>query len=261
MSIDYRPSVLHIKQIKFWWLIPVFMVIGALFGLLTSFFLKPTYEAVAAIATNFEINTTDEITELMLDGAINHVGELAFNPAVIDQLIEAERSDGNNLTLESLKKISSIERRMTTTLIKVKWQDRMIATRIANHWGEILYKSLEEAYEQALIAEDLSTYINNLEACSVQPVESDPNNNCDRFTLSELTDEITIVSTRIAEARNKSLGLHPLLLISQFSPAETPSKPLYYAKGSIIFAGALLGLLVALALLEIKYSNKSNTHQ
>ncbi len=255
MSFDYQPVIFKLKQIKTWWLLPVFMLAGALIGLLVGFFLPPTYEATFTVTTNFEINMTDEITELMLDGAINHVGELVFNPEVVNDLIEAETSKGNPLTLEQLRKITSVERRLTSTFIKVKWQDPKIAARIANTWGEIFFDHLQKAYKQAVVAEGLTAYQETLETCLLQSDGSSAMDPCYGLDRDELQQDIKNVSLEIADARGKSLGLHPLLYVSQFTPAEIPSKPLYYSKNSLVLAGAMVGLVIALIILEVKYGD------
>lgn len=256
ISSDYHPAILHPRQLREWWVLPVFMVFGGLIGLVFSLFLSPVYEAVFTVTTNFEISPTKEITEIMLDGAINHVGELVFHPEVLTDLMEAEKEHGNLLSLEKLRQITTVERRLTSTLIKVKWEDPIIAARIANTWGEIFFQLLEKGYEQALIVDNLSAYQSTMETCLLEDSEGSPSGSFCGLDEVALQAEIERISLIIAEASFKSLGLSTNLNVSQYTPAEVPQRPLYYSRGSLILAGAAIGFLVAVLFLETKYAPK-----
>jgi len=254
MALDYKPEIFSPKQLRSWWLIPVLMVTGALVGLFFSFFQKPIYEATATVTTNFEINPSEEITEIMLDGALYHIGDLAFYSPVIAELIQTEKVEGISLNLEMLRDISAVERRLNSTLIKVKWNDPRIAARIASSWVEILYGYLLDGYQNALLAEDLAEYQEKLETCMIVGENSEIN--CE-FSEGTLEQEIEYLSNEIANKRSLSLGLHPNLFISQFQPASIPEKPLYFGRGTLILSGSFIGLAVSLIIIETKKSKKN----
>lgn len=258
MNIDYHPALFGLKHIKLWWIIPIFAVLGAIAGLLFTFILPPTYEAIFTLTTNFEIDPTEEITELMLDGAINHVGELVFNQEVLYHLIAQEAANGNNITSEQLKQITTVERKLTSTLIKVRWHDPVIAARIANTWGLSLYNRLQNAYEQSLVSDSLSDYQDSMESCMLQTEGSYTKEPCFGMDQDQLEETLTELSVKISEARDLSLGLHPFLYVNHYVEADVPAKPLFYSKNLLILAGGAIGLITSVIILEIKNSVGAN---
>ena len=252
MNLNYHPSFFDKRYLRSWWLIPVFMLAGAIIGFLFGSILPPTYEAVFTLTTNFEIDPTEEITELMLDGAINHVGELVYNPEVINAVLLQETDKGNEISIERLKEITTVERKLTSTFIKVRWHDPQVATRIANNWGTALFSRLQAAYEQSLLADSLSDYQDSLETCILETDESYTANPCFGMDPDQLEESIDDLSTKISQAREFSLGLHPYLYVNQYVEAETPTRPLYYSKSTLVLAGAAIGLIIAVLLIEVK---------
>jgi uncharacterized protein involved in exopolysaccharide biosynthesis len=252
MDLDYKPSMLQIEKIKLWWWLPIITLTGALLGLLVSFFLKPQYEAVSKLITNFEINLTDEITEIMLDGAIYHVGDLVYDPGFMQQVVISEKAKGNSITTQDLKDIATVERQVTATLIRIKYEDPEVAARIANTWGQIVYAGLQEAYKQSLLTNELEDLKASLEQClSVTDNTAEENPYCSH-SIENLTDAIQNLTLEIADARNKSLGLHELLFVSDFIPAQVPALPLNFNRGVLIFSGSIIGFIIGIFVVEAR---------
>ena len=67
------------------------------------------------------------ITEIMVDAAINHIGDMALNPVVIDRLLDALDKQGISLSLDEFLEFTSIERRLNATYLKVRNQDALSA--------------------------------------------------------------------------------------------------------------------------------------
>lgn len=249
-TLDIKPVLFQRSFLKNWWVIVLGMVVGGLLGLVISNSLTPVYESDFIIITNVRISVNKEITEIMLDAAINHIGDLAYNPVVVERLEDAMTRQGVMLTFEMLIDSSSIERRLNATHLKVRWKDPDIAMRIANTWGLVLYDMLQDGYKQALIAEDLTSYQATLETC----LKDEDSTGCGTYcglTKEALQAEITRLSTDIAAARNESLGLYPELTVSQYKEADLAEKPAFYEKRSLILAGMGIGFLLSLLFLEV----------
>jgi hypothetical protein len=226
------------------------IVVGGLLGFVISSSLTPVYESDFIIITNVRISLSKEITEIMLDAAINHVGDLAYNPVVVDRLKDAMAKQGVILSFDKLIDSSSIERRLNATYLKVRWKDPDIAMLIANTWGLIFFDMLQDGYKQALIAEDLTSYQAALETCLIDEDSAGCGTYCG-LTKEALQAEITRLGLDIADARNESLGLYPELTISQYKEADFAEKPAYYEQRSLILAGMGIGFLLSLLLLEV----------
>ncbi|HBG73904.1 MAG: hypothetical protein A2X25_03265 [Chloroflexi bacterium GWB2_49_20] len=232
------------------------MICGAIIGFTISQFIPPVFEAVFKLSTNVDFNKDPDITELMMDNSILHIGELAFQPVVLAQVIAEEKVRGINLTVDDFIGRSSVERRATTTLLKVRWNDPEIASQIANTWGIIFFKSLQDAYAQTIIAEDLSKYQSTLENCLLVTRESSTSKPYCGFEIDKLNDEIAENANRIAQAKNLSLGLYPELYVSAYQLSDIPGVPLFYNRGFLIIAGAFIGFLTALLLTELIFFRK-----
>jgi len=110
-----------------WISILLIVVLGGLIGYLSGFFVPPIYEAKAVLTTNIDLKEDRPIiTEIMVDSQLNYVGELMFNPKIIDPLLSQEANSGNPLTLEDLKSSASIERQLMSTIVKVRDNDPVI---------------------------------------------------------------------------------------------------------------------------------------
>jgi hypothetical protein len=249
-TLDIKPGLFERSFLKNWWVIVLGMVVGGLLGLVISSSLRPIYESNFIIISDVRISKSEDITEIMLDAAINHVGDLAYNPVVVERLEDAMTRQGVMLTFEMLIDSSSIERRLNATHLKVRWKDPNIAMQIANTWGLILYDILQDGYKQALIADDLTSYQATLETC----LKDEDSTGCGTYcglTKEALQAEITRLGNDIAIARNLSLGLYPELTVSQYKEADLAEKPAFYEQRSLILAGMGIGFLLSLLLLEV----------
>ena len=66
--------------------------------------------------------------------------------------------------------------------------------------------------------------------------------------MTNLTDDAHEV---ILTEAPKALGLTRELQISQFQPASVPDKPIQGARGNLMLAGALIGLLLSFIVFEL----------
>lgn len=248
-DIDYAPVILTFKQLKQWWVIAAGMILGALIGWTISLVISPVYEASFKVTTNINLAANPEVNEIMMDKSINHVGDLAYQPDLVAQVIKAESAQGINLSQEEFIAISSVERKATATVLKVRWKDPITAAQIANTWGRLFFTSLQNGYTHAVVAEDLSVYQEELKSCLSEQ------NRCG-FEKEQLDDEIAANAEKIAAETNLSLGLYPGLSVSSYQEAEISASPLRHARGSSIAAGTVIGFIASLIFTEWLFSRK-----
>ena len=226
------------------------MLIFAIVGLLVSFVLKPKYEAESFLITNLNLVQGTNVTEIMVDSQLELIGQLMYHPDITAEILTLEKSASNPMTLADLKKNSFIERRLMTTVIKVRDTDPEIATRIASNWVEIAYDRLNLAYSHALLVSEAQWIITSIEDCQTDPlvVETGFCQNLTPKEVNNLTDDAHEVI--LAEAPH-ALGLTKDLLISQYQPAAVPTVPIQGARSNLILAGAMIGLMLSLILFEL----------
>lgn len=254
---DYKLKIITNQTRTPWLVIVIGMLLGALIGFLISTLLPPVYEARSLVTTNMEIVEDANINETMVDAEINHIGELAYHPDVINKLIEIEGAQGNELTLEDLKRDGSVERQLMNTILKVQNRDPQIAARIASEWSQILYTRLAEAYPHAVVLSAAKAQFGMLETCLEDPVSA-KTLYCWSLTSDEMVSEMRRLETMIAQESPLSLGLTKDLNVSQFQPAAIPETPLNFQKGTLMLSGTLVGLFAAIIYLEIKPSKEIN---
>ncbi len=254
---DYALRLFGRKNLFPWLLVFACMIAGALLGALLSLALPPVYEARALVSTNLELVQDANITEIMLDAEINHIGELVFHPEVVNALIEKEAVQGNLLTLEQLKDSTSVERQLMNTVIKVRSPDPELAARIASEWAEILFTRLNEAYTHAVELSSAKMQYNSIRDClTAQPKA--PKSFCATLTADNTRADLERLTQIIIAESPQTLGLTVALNVSQYQPAALPGEPLYYSRGALILGGALAGLAAGFALAELTPGLKRN---
>ncbi|NLC14609.1 MAG: hypothetical protein GX768_11280 [Chloroflexi bacterium] len=226
------------------------IIVFALLGLLVSFFLAPKYEAESFLITNLELVQDTNVTEIMVDSQLELIGQLMYHPDITDRVLSLEASAGNPITLANLKKNSLIERRLMTTVIKVRDQDPEVAARIGSNWVEIAHNRLSEAYTHALLVSEAKWTVTSIEDCQTDPLVLETGF-CQSLTPDEannLTDEANEV---ILVEAPQALGLTKDLQISQFQPASVPDEPIQGTRSNLMLAGALIGLVLSFVVFEL----------
>ena len=255
---DYHPAFLTGNLTRQWWIVAVAMILGALIGMGVSYLLPPTYQAAFTVTTSVNLASNPEINEFMVDSAIFHIGDLAISQNVIDKVIESEKNLGIDLTQADLIRISTIERQVTSTYIKIEWTDPQTAAQIANTWGTIFFAALQDGARQALIAAELTKTQTILQNCLAGVEPAAPAAGSCTTSKSDLEALLAQNAEKIATAQNLSLGLYPQLTVDAYQDAVVPDKPVRGERGWLMAAGAAIGFILALVLSEIVDSPKKN---
>ena len=256
---DYHPAFLTGKPVGQWWIIAAAMILGALIGLGASYLLRPVYQAAFTVTTSVKLADNPEINEFMVDSAIFHIGDLAISQNVIDKVIEAEKNQGLDLTQADLIRISTIERQVTSTYIKIEWNDPQTAAQIANTWGTIFYSALQEGSRQAVIADELTKTQTILQNCLAGIAPVPPIADSCTASKSDLQTLLDQNADKIATAKNLSLGLYPQLTVDAYQEAVVPSSPVLRTRGWLVTAGTAIGLILALIFIEV-IDSPNKTH-
>jgi hypothetical protein len=141
------------------------------------------------------------------------------------------------------------------TIIKVKDTNPQVAARIASEWAEVLYNRLSEAYPHAVWLSEAKLEYDAMVACLTGTSKA-PKTFCLSYTPDRLAQEMERLNGIILEESPQALGLTVALNVSQFQPAAVPTTPLYNQRGTLILAGAGVGLVVGILLNEIPFGYK-----
>lgn len=228
------------------------MIVFSFIGFIVGNFYTFQYEAESVLITNLELVEDTNITEIMVDSQLELVRQLMYHSDITDSVLLAEEKAGNPINLDQLKKMSVIERRLNSTLIKIRNYDPQIAARIANTWVEAAYERLTIAYEHALLVSEAKWMLTSIEDCLTdEKLFETPF--CESLT-PEIVDSYTekAQATILAESA-ASLGLTKDLQISQFQLASMPSEPIQGNKANLMLLGALFGLVLSMILYELPF--------
>lgn len=242
-----------------WQIIVIFMVVGGLVGLLLSVLKTPVYEASATLTTNMELVRNSNITEIMVDAEIEHVGTLPYYPEIIDKLIQKEKEQGNTISLEYLKKNGSIERELMNTFLKVRGPDPEVAARIATEWAQITFDRLQQAFPYAVAVSSAKQQLQEIDSCLNDPKKLDVPF-CKNLTADQADQIIETANQTIIAQSPYTLGLTVALNVSDYQPASVPTEPLWNARGTLVLSAMLVGLIVGIIFNEIK-SKPAENHE
>ena len=250
-SNSFIPGILNLRKNGFY-LTVIFMLVFALIGLAVGSFFNFQYEAEAVLITNLELVEDTNITELMVYTQLELVRQLMFHPDITDEVLQVEHDAGNPISLEQLVKKSVIERRLTSTLIKVRDTDPLIAARIATTWAEVAFERLTEAYEHALLVSEAKWILTSTEQCLTDE-KVFATAFCESLSIEEVEDKTNAAQETILAESPYALGLTKDLHISQYQPAAVPSDPVQGRRGNMALTGALVGLVLSLIYFELPH--------
>lgn len=254
-SNSFIPGILNLRKNGFY-LTVAFMLLFALIGLAVRSFFSFQYEAEAVLITNLELVEDTNITELMVYTQLELVRQLMFHPDITAEVLRVEHEAGNLITLEQLGNKSVIERRLTSTLIKVRDTDPLIAARIATTWAEAAFERLTEAYEHALLVSEAKWVLTSTEQCLTDE-KLFTTAFCESLTLEEVEEKTNTAHEIILAESPYALGLTKDLQISQYQPAGIPSEPVQGRRGNMALTGALFGLVLSLIYHELPHKKSA----
>jgi hypothetical protein len=250
-NTSFSPVQKFHHAIRYWWIVIVGVLAGSLLGYCAHFFQKPVYEAKAAISTSIDFSRTGEMTDIEEDVAITMVGDLIKSTQTFEAVVDQANERGILLDMPSVERNSYYERQNFRWLLRVRWQDPAEAARIVNIWARISFDSLLEANSHAIQADQLSKYADSLTGCLEHTALTEPFQAvCDPGNAYRVQTELSRVSEQVAFEKEASLGILPAMTFNLSEEAQPPSKAVLFHSGAFILAGALLGSILGVFLVE-----------
>lgn len=243
---DFYPVLLQRNSGKAWLLVLIAMLLGAGLGYLSTLFLSPVYEGKAILSMNMELVPGNNITEIMVDAEINHIGELAWHPDVLSSLFAAESA----IDEESLRRNGSVERQLMNTVLKYRSADSSTAANVATSWASSLFERIQAAYPYALKVSQAKELLTAIEDCRLKP-ENTILPFCIALNEQNAATMISEANLVIEENFSYSLGLTKDLNPGSVIPAANPAPQVANRRGALILAGTLAGFSLGVVLTEL----------
>lgn len=248
MNSDFSPLEKIQVVLRTWWLVAVLMILGGAGGVLVHQLRAPRYEARIEFTFAIDFARTGLLTDVEEDQALEAAGDILTSAEVLEQ-VAAQAA----LPAAELQQSVTRERTASTWRIRFQRADPQEAARIANLWGEAALQALSDSYRNAITVEGLSRYLDSLESCiavstAVEPVQP----LCSYQNLADLQQRIEEAGQELHAAKIASRGMMPGLGFQWTEKAFVPERPILYGRGSLVLAGALIGLVAAVWLQQIR---------
>lgn len=246
---DFSLTDMFGRAVRSWWLVAVCMIIGGLAGLLTVSLFKPVYESTSVITTVIDYAYSGSLTDYEEDHLLTAIGDIIRSDEVMDLVIAEGVKAGLAGDADQMRSSLFASRQGFRWELSSRFPDPQIAESANRLWLETAIGELEEFRLNSIIAlAEFNTQV-GIENCFQQAVVIEPvSAYCDAAEFQALRDQIRSLETN---GVNKSLLSR--LLASRISfqvtqEPDLPAKPVHLGWNISIFAGVILGLLVAIAL-------------
>ncbi len=204
--------------------------------------------------SNIDVASSGELTQYQEDITYEAVGALLFAPSLQDQVIQEAEREGIDLPAGYLNQNATVERRLATWLVRVRHADAHTAEAIAAIWMRLASAEIQRAYALAVEADGLERYLESLEGCLGQAGVSQPSYGlCSQGNLAQIQSEIQKTGAQLTAARLASNGLSSSLSIDQAETYLVPARAVSNQRGQMVLAGALVGFLVGLWLIQVDF--------
>ena len=247
----FAPLDMLERSIRYGWLVVALMVAGGLIGWTLHQIQPPLYEARIGFTVTYDLTNMGEMTQYEQDIASGAVGDLIYASDVLEMVALQAREQGISITPLALKEIAVRERQAQTWYVRVRQANPDTAVILANLWGQVVDRLLQQTFQEGLKAQGLQRYLESLEDCLqraalVEPVLRE----CSVQNLPTLQKELNTAGQTLASAKQASRGILPSLIIHWSEKATRPDRPVLLGLGQFVLAGSGLGFLLAAAAIE-----------
>lgn len=241
------------RSIRYWWIMVVLILLGALVGFVLHSFTQAVYEARVEANFSLDYNRTGPLTQFEEDYSVEVIGNIIYNPTILHVVADRANDRGIAISPQELAASSSLERRMYTWVIRVSDANPVQATALAEQWASIVDEQVAQAYQHAVMADQLQRILDSSEVCLAQLPGVDliaPS--CNGSNLENLQSRLSTVSADIQAHRAASSGLAPYLLISKAKVIPAASQPVRSGKNTLMLAGSLIGAFLGIFSLSVQ---------
>lgn len=244
------PELIQVEDIltvalRGWWLLAVFILLGALLGIGLHQLQPTVYETGFTILNSVDLTNSGELTQFEEDLGMEAVGQVMASPNLFERVTAEAVKEGIPVDVRGVGAMASIERRMGTWRARLRGSDPQHIEQIAAIWQKLAIADLAAAHQHALIADGLQRKQLSLEACLNQSTFSEPSTGqCSPTTLRSLQAQLRASSRLISEERIASRGLTSAIVIDMTPQSVYTAAPVFYKRGQMTAAGGAIGLIV-----------------
>lgn len=250
MENSFIPKDFFNKIMRFWYYLPLAMILGGMIGFFLHGLFPPVFEGQAKFVVTIDYTRTGYLSDIQEDQAMRSIGSLIDSDYVHQLTVETVNSTGEKITLSEMKEISRLERGEFEWYIRIRHPNPDFAANLVNLWADQADQVLKDSLVHAFKSEQLLNYLDSIEMClnriSLNFQTLSP---CNSRNIDDLLNEISSVGTLADQERNASHGMMPAVSVSLVARSHVPTQPVEYAENAFILAGSLAGLMASLIFL------------
>lgn len=245
MNNEYIPIDALNRALRYWWLMVLIIIIGALVGMGFYSLHSPIYETRVAFSINIDYVHTGKLSDVEQDHALGMVGDVINSPKVLEYVVNKAQTEGITIDLSSLKQISSIERKFYIWLIRIRHQNPQTSMRLTELWIEAAEKVLDEAIKHALLADGYQRSSAILSSCIEMVVAEPAHGYCNFDNLSEIEKQVNKIGKQILNEQLASQGILSGISYVVSERPTFPSEAITYGRNQSVLVGALIGFIIS----------------
>ncbi len=236
---------------RYWWVLTALTMTGALIGWAAHLSRPVLYESIARLPVGFDYVSTGPMSQFEEDIAMEVVGGLLTANDVMDRAAARALETGYTLDAITMRQMAIVERRLNVWELRVRAEDPATAEQIAALWMGEAHAVISESYRHAVLADSLNRYTRSLETCLARAAVSEPVSvQCSDMNFEAIQAGLVQAGEQLNEELTASRGLFVGLRIGQPETAGEAVGPVRYGRAGFALGGALIGLVIAVALLE-----------
>jgi hypothetical protein len=249
MTNDFSAPSFFSRVVRFWWILIGLMIAGGVVGFLLSHIIRPMYESEAVVTSSLDYANLGNLDDWEEDQTYLAIGDIITSTDVKEKVLAAASADGVVLTRDALEKAFSADRQDTRWVMRVRAPSAEEAQQLNSYWVSAAMDALTTMKEKTASSLVMQQYLNSLADCFGQSVVVEPSSaSCSAQNVDSLRDEMAAAAEQAGNS-----NFYTTLIISHTSFEMTtsptlPSSPVMNARGFLVIAGALIGLIAALIL-------------
>jgi hypothetical protein len=260
---ELDPQEMLARLLRWWWILALLTVLGGLAGRLASSLRAPIYEATAVYDVSVDGQTLvaeGQVTadKLPLDFPTQNLylspaDAVFFSTAVEGQLVAQARAQGIPLPANTFDQGNFyLDRNGSNWLISARSTDPSTAARLVNLWLNAADAALKTAQEHTARSLSIQLAVASVRKCFLNASFAQ-GNLCAGTSFANSADLETFLSTQqqlLTSEREAGQGIDPALDFTLVARARPPTDPDLYSVSLMTLAGALIGLLIAVLIVQ-----------
>jgi uncharacterized protein involved in exopolysaccharide biosynthesis len=244
---EFSPYNSVMRVFRYWWVVVALMVAGGVCGFVFHLFLPPVYEAQAYIAINLDYPKR-QLTQVEEDHAFNAASGIINSDSVMSLVIADAKEKGYSINPSLFRRDFYLEGRQSVWELHVRDRDPNASAVLTNIWAQEATAALNTALTHALQADQVQAKINSLENClpGALPQTGSIPLNCQEISQDAIKSMLQEQTAALVNEKNMSFGILSIMTFGLTNLASVPENPVLYGQGGLVLAGALIGLVISI---------------